>query len=202
MPFLVVEEKGSSRHYPIRGRQVAIGRAPDNDIMLADEKASRHHCVLTLAPDNTLTLRDLQSRNGTFMRGEKVLERPIEVGENFQIGQAKIFVYSEESSAFETHNAMEAISATIAPQAGPVAVGINEALGALAYACAEDTPKAFLESAAQFVGRIIPGMRVCIATANKDGAAEPRAFFNFISGTPTDELPAFFKATANRLVQG
>ena len=202
MPFLVVEEKGNSRHYPIRGRQVAIGRAPDNDIMLADEKASRHHCVLNLSPDNTLTLRDLQSRNGTFMRGEKVLERPIEVGENFQIGQAKIFVYSEESSAFETHNAMEAISATIAPSAPPVAVGINEALGSLAYACAEDTPKAFLDSAAQFVGRIIPGMRVCIATANKEGAAETRAFFNFISGTPSDELPAFFRATANRLVQG
>ncbi len=202
MPFLVVEEKGSTRHFPIRGRQVSVGRAPDNDIMLADEKASRHHCVISLTPENNYVLRDLQSRNGTFVKGEKVLERPLEVSEWFQIGQAKIFLYSEESSAFETHNAIEAIPVNVGPQAGPVAIGINEALGALAYACAEDTPKAFLDSAAQFVGRIIPGMRICIAVGNKDGVAEPKAFFNFISGTPSDELPAFFKATANRLVAG
>lgn len=202
MPFLVVEEKGNSRHFPIRGRQVSFGRSPDNDVMLVDEKASRHHCVLNLTPDNAFVLRDLQSRNGTYLKGEKILEVPLQVGEWFQIGQAKIYLYSEESSAFETHNAIEAIPAQALPQASPVAVGINEALGALAYACAEDTSKAFLESAAQFVGRIIPGMRVCLAVATKDGSAEPRAFFNFISGTPSDELPAFFKATANRLVQG
>ena len=74
MPFVVVDEKGTTNHYQLKGAEASIGRAPDNTIMLTDEKASRHHCVLEQQPDKSWHLRDLKSRNGTFMRGEPVLE--------------------------------------------------------------------------------------------------------------------------------
>ncbi|MCC6572921.1 MAG: sigma 54-interacting transcriptional regulator [Planctomycetes bacterium] len=199
MPFLVVEEKNGTRQFPIRGNSVSFGRSPENDVMLADEKSSRKHCTLTLE-NGQFILRDLKSLNGTLVRGERVLEQRLEIGDFFQIGQAKIRLQNEDSSAFETQGAMEPISANAAPLAGHQAVGINEALGSLAYAVAEDTPKSFVEAAAQFIGRLIPGLRVCICIANTDGALEPKAFFNFISGSPQDELPAFFRATANRLL--
>jgi two-component system response regulator HupR/HoxA len=200
MPFVVVEEKGATSHYQLVGSEASIGRAPDNTIMLRDEKASRHHCVLELQPDKTWVLRDLKSRNGTFMRGEPVLEAPIQFGETFQIGLAKISLFSEESSAFETKNAMEAIPASARPGGTPFALGIADALAGFANASAEDTPRAILDGAARFVGRLLPGVRVCIAIADDEGNARGRAFFNFISGTPIDELPNTFLSTANKLL--
>jgi len=200
MPFVVVEEKGTTSHYQLVGSEASIGRAPDNTVMLRDEKASRHHCVLELQPDKTWVLRDLKSRNGTFMRGEPVLETPIQFGETFQIGLAKISLFSEESSAFETKNAMEAIPASARPGGTPFALGIADALSGFANAAAEDTPRAILDGAARFVGRLLPGVRVCIAVADDEGNARGRAFFNFISGTPTDELPNTFLSTANKLL--
>jgi len=200
MPFVVVEEKGTTSHYQLVGTEASIGRAPDNTIMLRDEKASRHHCVLELQPDKTWVLRDLKSRNGTFMRGDPVLESPIQYGETFQIGLAKLSLFSEESSAFETKNAMEAIPASARPGGTPFALGIAEALAGFVNAAAEDTPRAILDGAARFVGRLLPGVRVCIAIADDEGNARGRAFYNFISGTPMDELPGAFLSTANKLL--
>ena len=200
MPFLVVEEKGNINHYQLVGNEASIGRAPDNTIMLTDEKASRHHCVLELQPDKSWVLRDLKSRNGTFLRGDHVLETPLQYGETFQIGLAKLSLFSEESSAFETKNAMDAIPESARPGAMPFAVGINEALASFAHASAEDTPKSMLDSTVMFVGRLLPGVRVCIAIADNDGNARGRAFFNFISGTPTDELPQNFTSVANKVL--
>ena len=198
MPFLVGEEKGNTNHFQLAGGEVSVGRAPDNTIMVTDEKASRHHCVLEQQSDKTWVLRDLKSRNGTFMRGEPVLEQPIQYGETFQIGLAKLSLFSEESSAFETKNAMEPISAR--PGAPSFALGIADALAGFTHAANEDTPKALLDSTAQFVGRLLPGVRVCVAIADDDGNAKARAFFNFISGTPTDELPGNFISIANKLL--
>ncbi|MCL4730020.1 MAG: sigma 54-interacting transcriptional regulator [Planctomycetes bacterium] len=200
MPFLVVEERGNTSHYTIAGSEVTIGRAPNNNIMLVDEKASRNHCVLVQQPDRTWLLRDLKSRNGTYLRGEPILETRLQYGETFQIGNARVSLFSEESSAFETKNAIEPIRETAAPSAPREAVGVNEAFAGFAKAAAEDPFKAILHTTAQCVGRLLPGVRVCIALANEEGAAKPQAFFNFISGTPANELPAGFTATANKLL--
>lgn len=45
---------------------VAIGREPNNDVELADERVSRHHAVLW-AEDGSWRVRDLDSANGTFI---------------------------------------------------------------------------------------------------------------------------------------
>lgn len=200
MPFLVVDEKGTTSRYPIATRAITIGRAPDNAVMLADEKASRHHCVLEQQPDKSWVLRDLKSRNGTYLHGEPILEEGIQFGETFQIGTARISLFSEESSAFETKNAIEAIPESALPSAEPVAVGITEALQAFAKAAEEDTAKSLYFSAARFVGQLVHGVRVAVCVADERGEARPRGFFNFISGTPENELPGNFTSTANKLL--
>lgn len=45
---------------------VAIGREPNNDIELADDRVSRHHAVLW-AEEGAWRVRDLDSANGTFI---------------------------------------------------------------------------------------------------------------------------------------
>jgi eukaryotic-like serine/threonine-protein kinase len=60
-----------------RGRYI-IGRADDCDIQLSGGPyllgVSRHHCLLALEP-GSLRVRDLGSRNGTFVNGENVGQR-------------------------------------------------------------------------------------------------------------------------------
>ena len=200
MPFVVVEERGNTTHYTVAGSEVTIGRAPNNSIMVMDEKASRNHCAIVQQPDRTWQLRDLKSRNGTYVKGEPILEVKLNFGDTFQIGNAKLSLYSEESSAFETKNAMDAIGERAGPSAPREAVGVNEAFASFAKAAVEDTPRVTLEMTAQFLGRLLPGVRVAIAQANEDGVAKPVAYFNFISGTPQNELPSHFAATANKLL--
>ncbi len=58
--------------------QCVIGRSNDCDIQLPTTlefmEVSRHHCVLTIDPP-ALQVRDLGSRNGTFINGEKIGQR-------------------------------------------------------------------------------------------------------------------------------
>ncbi|MBT8162584.1 ATP-binding cassette domain-containing protein [Arthrobacter sp. GN70] len=51
--------------------EVAIGRAAENDVALSDLLVSRRHCVI-VADESGLRVRDLGSRNGTFLDGERV----------------------------------------------------------------------------------------------------------------------------------
>lgn len=73
----------------------SIGRAPDNDIVLADSFASQHH-VKILATGEGFVLQDLESTNGTLLDGRRVDElMPLRDGATIQIGKASI-VYEEE----------------------------------------------------------------------------------------------------------
>src|SRR5438105_2763759 len=51
---------------------VRIGRARDNDLVVDDVLASRHHAELRRRPDGSLELVDLGSHNGTYLDGVPV----------------------------------------------------------------------------------------------------------------------------------
>lgn len=63
-----------------------IGRQDDNDIVIDDKKASRRHCVLEKSGEQ-FVLRDLDSRNGTWVGEERVREARLSAGEAFRIGR-------------------------------------------------------------------------------------------------------------------
>lgn len=50
---------------------VQVGRAPNNDLVLADPMVSQQHASIYVH-DGRLMVRDLASRNGTFVDGERV----------------------------------------------------------------------------------------------------------------------------------
>jgi pSer/pThr/pTyr-binding forkhead associated (FHA) protein len=58
-----------------------VGRADDCEIRFPMDPlhmdVSRHHCMFEIDPP-TVKVRDLGSRNGTFVNGEKIGERPRE----------------------------------------------------------------------------------------------------------------------------
>ncbi|HET6324619.1 MAG TPA: FHA domain-containing protein [Planctomycetaceae bacterium] len=55
----------------IRRGKLLIGREEDCHLRPESEFVSRHHCVLLL-DDYTLRIRDLGSKNGTFVNGRRV----------------------------------------------------------------------------------------------------------------------------------
>lgn len=70
----------------IPGPKFLIGRAEDCHLRPKSDLISRHHCVL-LIDENGAAVRDLGSRNGTIVNGERVVgERELIKGDNLKIG--------------------------------------------------------------------------------------------------------------------
>jgi DNA-binding protein Fis len=70
--------------------EATMGRSPSCEVPLDDPKASRRHAQV-IVEAGRVVLRDLGSRNGTFLNGNKV-EREIELraGDRIQIGETVI----------------------------------------------------------------------------------------------------------------
>jgi len=69
---------------------VLIGRSKICDLIIPDSMSSRQHCVLELASDQSLKLVDLQSGNGTFVKGQKISVQELWAGDSFQVGDHEI----------------------------------------------------------------------------------------------------------------
>ena len=75
----------------LEGEAVAIGRHPDNDFTLRDDLLSRFHCVLEATGDRWV-LRDLGSRNGCKVNGERVAEAALDPGDQVRLGRHEFVV--------------------------------------------------------------------------------------------------------------
>jgi pSer/pThr/pTyr-binding forkhead associated (FHA) protein len=76
--FTVISGPFRGQTFQIPRGKFIIGREPDCQLFLDSDFVSRHHCVL-LMDDYTLRIRDLGSKNGTYVNkdlaptGERVL---------------------------------------------------------------------------------------------------------------------------------
>lgn len=72
------------------GHYATIGRADDNAIQLDDRFVSGHHAEVSFE-HGQWTLRDLGSRNGTYVNGERVLgATPLDSGDIVQFGRMQL----------------------------------------------------------------------------------------------------------------
>ncbi|MGN6202031.1 MAG: FHA domain-containing protein [Solirubrobacterales bacterium] len=91
----IAQKLGSFRRFPIRGRLLRIGRAPDNDVQLEEPNVSWHHAQLR--PGDPPTLEDLGSRNGTRLDEELIAgSRRLEPGRVAGIGPFSLRVEGDE----------------------------------------------------------------------------------------------------------
>jgi ABC transport system ATP-binding/permease protein len=68
---------------------IKIGRATDNDIVIPDVLASRHHATLVPTPAGT-EIRDARSINGTFVNGARVESAMLHEGDTVTIGNVDL----------------------------------------------------------------------------------------------------------------
>lgn len=111
VPTSVIYEAGRVPQIEYRGLELAVVEGPDEgqtvqvtgsvvlgthagaDLVLSDRAVSRRHVQLTPSGDG-LWLKDLESTNGTFLRGTKVREALLEAGTTFELGRTKIEIRS------------------------------------------------------------------------------------------------------------
>lgn len=67
--FTVISGPFRGQTFQVPRGKFIIGREPDCQLLFDSSFVSRHHCVL-LMEDCTLRIRDLGSKNGTFINGE------------------------------------------------------------------------------------------------------------------------------------
>jgi len=66
---------------------VRIGRSSDNDVVINDFLVSRHHAELRSDAGQGWRLIDLNSHNGTFVNGQRVISAPLSEGDIVTLGR-------------------------------------------------------------------------------------------------------------------
>lgn len=89
VPRVVVHTAARTWEVPLVGDRLTIGRAPDNDIRLDVSGVSRHHAVMERRAE-ACGVRDLQSRNGTWVAGARISTTQLRDGETVRIGRASL----------------------------------------------------------------------------------------------------------------
>lgn len=80
-------------------REMTIGRDKDCDIQIPDRQVSRFHLRITPQENRTVIIRDLDSKNGTFINGRKV-SGPVTLkdGDQLKVALAQNFIYISSES--------------------------------------------------------------------------------------------------------
>lgn len=76
---------------PVGGREVSIGRAPDNGLVI-DNPAVSHYHARVFNEEGRLMLEDFGSLNGTFVNGQRVKMVTLKPGDSVAIGKHTIVV--------------------------------------------------------------------------------------------------------------
>jgi transcriptional regulator with GAF, ATPase, and Fis domain len=95
---------------PLPEGNYCVGRQATNDLQLEDNAVSRRHCLFIRSGDGCI-LKDLESRNGTFVTGIPVTEQQLAAGDEIRIG-GSLFCYLVDASSSATADKQASISNT------------------------------------------------------------------------------------------
>lgn len=87
----VIPVEGDEQLVDFDGSSLTLGRAADNDLVLADGRVSRHHARIT-GRRGTLVYTDLGSTNGSRVNGAPVGELVLGAGDRIELGDTTLIV--------------------------------------------------------------------------------------------------------------
>jgi predicted component of type VI protein secretion system len=106
--FTVISGPHHGQTFQVPRGKFILGRETDCHLVLDSNSVSRHHCVLLL-DDYTLRIRDLASRNGTFVNRDltRIGERVLAHGDRVRLGDLVIRVELKSSAASPSAASLE-----------------------------------------------------------------------------------------------
>ncbi len=96
--------RGSS--FPLSSAEISIGRDPGNDIAILDSSISRRHCLIR-REGRRYTIKDLESRNNTFVNRVPVNERVLEFGDEIRVGNSLFLLTDPETAESTDSNSVQ-----------------------------------------------------------------------------------------------
>ena len=172
MHLRYINKLGIPKDIELTGEPLSIGRSREADIPLLDDKVSRVHCGIRLS-DGEFYLKDLKSRNGVFVNGQRVDDTAkLKAGDRIQIGST-IFVLETASNQEDAKKAMGNVQNEMADGKGYTTI-LKEIVEDIAPAAAEAPPAEEKPAAKPAVQIKHPAIKIS-ANAKLDGSAAPKA---------------------------
>jgi pSer/pThr/pTyr-binding forkhead associated (FHA) protein len=97
--FRIIPAAGAESSFTPAKRLIRMGRGGTCDMVLPDPHVSLLHCLLEVTAEGPL-LEDLNSRNGTFVNGERISRVTLFSGDKIKLGGTEL-VFSQESEEGE-----------------------------------------------------------------------------------------------------
>jgi pSer/pThr/pTyr-binding forkhead associated (FHA) protein len=82
-------------------KPITVGRSPDADVITLDERASRMHCSIRLW-DGEYYVKDLKSKNGTYLNQKRVEMAKIKPGDKIRLGNSILVVDDKKAPGTDT----------------------------------------------------------------------------------------------------
>lgn len=142
----------SGTRFEARGTRIRLGRGRECEIHPVDQNdtvVSRVHAELTVGPSGGLVIRDIESKNGTYLNGDRITKpMPIRLGDKIMLGQGGP-VLLVEGMGTAPHKAVAR-----PPQAARAGVGQKTVIGMIGDALAKARNSlAFMKAVREEVGK-------------------------------------------------
>ncbi|MAG55538.1 MAG: hypothetical protein CMJ83_04530 [Planctomycetes bacterium] len=136
---IIIQAKGEEQVVPLSGSAITLGRAPENQVILSDARASRQHIRIEPRPGGWRVV-DVGSQNGTFRNGRRIRSAPLRPGDVLTIGSTRITFDVGPSGAAGPRSTTSEMTVTESPPE-PDTVGgpVTDALGKRLQCVAEVT---------------------------------------------------------------
>jgi len=92
---------GKTTEIQLSDKPITMGRSPDADIITLDERASRMHCGIRIW-DGEYYIKDLKSKNGTYLNNQRVEMAKIKPGDKIRLGNTIVQVDDKKSPGTST----------------------------------------------------------------------------------------------------
>lgn len=94
--ILVINENNRKSKFRLNDSPILIGRSSRCNHVVSDDLVSGKHIAIKLSPEGKAVFKDLNSTNGTYLNGNKILESFIHSDDLLQIGHITIYLEVSE----------------------------------------------------------------------------------------------------------
>lgn len=102
--LIMFKEDGEIKDFVLGDGKTVIGRQEDCDLRIPLAEISRKHAIVMVdRQEETITLRDLGSANGTYVNNVKISEQELEAGDHVVIGPV-VFTLQVDGEPSDVHS--------------------------------------------------------------------------------------------------
>lgn len=95
------KQDGTQVEFELGDRAITIGRSPEADLVILDDKASRIHCGIRMW-DGDFFIKNLKAKNGTFVNGQPIDMVKLNPGDRIRVGNCTFSFEAEHGKGSET----------------------------------------------------------------------------------------------------